>query len=202
MRSGWATGSGAATSPRRSSSAAVARRPGWAAWIATRGKLGAYLSLKLRLPATRVAPLAVGSAPAPFLSRRAKSLSRHGCQRHPGLKITGRGFEREKRRGGEGREPIGLEIVELDEGDAGAVRPHDDVALLGGCEIEHPRQLALELRERHVAAEQFLDRRRTSSMSHRNAWRRRWRRDRASAARHAVLCCLPPLQPPVFIVTL
>ena len=88
---------------------------GRAAWIATRGKLGAYLSLKLRLPATRVAPLAVGSAPAPFLSRRAKSLSVAGCQRDPGLKITGRGFEREKRNGGEGREPIGLEIVELDE---------------------------------------------------------------------------------------
>ena len=40
--------------------------------------------------------------------------------------------------------------------DAGAMRPHDDIALLGGREIEHPRQLALELRERHVAAEQFL----------------------------------------------
>ena len=115
------------------------------------------MSLKLRLPATRVAPLAVGSAPAPFLSRRAKSLSGVACQRHPGLKITGRSFEREKRCGGEGREAIGLEVVELDEGHAGAVRPHDDVALLGGRKVEHRRQLLLELGGRHVAAEQFLD---------------------------------------------
>jgi len=37
------------------------------------GKLGAYLSLKLKLPASRSAPLAVGSAPVPFRSWRAKS---------------------------------------------------------------------------------------------------------------------------------
>jgi hypothetical protein len=85
-----------------------------------------------------------------------KILVGSGCQRHPGLKITGRSFEREKRRGGEGREAIGLEIVELNEADIGAVWPHDDVALLGGSKIEHPWQLALELRERHVATEQFL----------------------------------------------
>ena len=41
--------------------------------------------------------------------------------------------------------------------DAGAMRPHDDIALLGGRVTEHPRQLALEFSERHVAAEQFLD---------------------------------------------
>ena len=39
---------------------------------------------------------------------------------------------------------------------AGAMRPHDDVALLGGGESEHRRQLAFELGGRHVAAEQFL----------------------------------------------
>jgi len=42
--------------------------------IATRGKFGAYLYLKLRLPATRVAPLAVASAPVPLRRRRASSL--------------------------------------------------------------------------------------------------------------------------------
>ena len=40
---------------------------------------------------------------------------------------------------------------------AGAMRPHDDIALLGWRVTEHPRQLALEFSQRHVAAEQFLD---------------------------------------------
>ena len=71
---GSLTISGAATRPSLSSSAASVTRPRFAWRIATRGKFGAYLSLKLRLPATLVAPLAVGSAPAPLRTRRAKSL--------------------------------------------------------------------------------------------------------------------------------
>ena len=49
----------------------------------------------------------------------------------PCLKVSGRGFEGEKHGRGEGREPIGFEVVELDEGHAGAMRPHDKIALLG-----------------------------------------------------------------------
>src|SRR5271163_589260 len=64
-----------ATNPRPRNAEAVINWPELIRPIATRGKFGAYLSLKFRLPATRVAPLAVGSAPAPFRSRRAKSLS-------------------------------------------------------------------------------------------------------------------------------
>ena len=75
-----ATGSGAnfsggATRPSRSSLSALVRCPARASRISTRGKSGAYLSLKLRLPATRVAPLAVASAPVPRRTRRANSLS-------------------------------------------------------------------------------------------------------------------------------
>jgi hypothetical protein len=52
-----------------------------------RGNSGAYLVLKFTLPLIRVAPLAVGSAPAPLRSRRANSvgpvreLYRHGISK-------------------------------------------------------------------------------------------------------------------------
>ena len=41
--------------------------------MSMRGKSGAYLSLKLRLPATRVAPLAAGSADTACRRLRSRS---------------------------------------------------------------------------------------------------------------------------------
>ena len=203
MRSGCATTSGAATRPSRSSSSASARRPGCAAWIATRGKSGAYLSLKLRLPATRVAPLAVVSAPVPLRRRRAKSLSSDARQREPGLKIAGRGFEGEKHGGGEGRELIGLQIVELDEGDAWPVRAHDEIALPAGRH-RASRAGCASVRPVTRCAETVPCRRRRWSRSHRSVQRRRWR-TASSIARASVCPVLAPLSPmprPCFITVL
>ena len=102
-----------------------------------------------------------------FAQPAGKVLVLDARQREPGLKITGRGFEGEKRGGGEGRELIGLEVVELDEGHAGPVRPHDDIALVGGCDVEHRGQGAAKIGEADVAAEQFLVAGARSSRSHR-----------------------------------
>ena len=75
------------------------------------------------------------------------------------------------------------------------------IALLGWRIIEHPRQLALEFCQRHVAAEQFLiaGARRPCHIEMRGT-------DAGEEIEHplpvmVVLCCLPSLQPPVFIVT-
>jgi hypothetical protein len=61
-----------ATTPRAAGSAHVTTLPGLGWTVSTRGRAGAYFSLKFRLPLTRVAPDAVRPAPAPFRSRRAK----------------------------------------------------------------------------------------------------------------------------------
>src|SRR5439155_17517580 len=70
---GGCGGSGAAMNPHTPSSAQLVILPVFVWVISTHGKAGAYFVLKLRLPAMRVAPVAVGSAPAPLRSRRAKS---------------------------------------------------------------------------------------------------------------------------------
>ncbi len=62
-------------SPSSVSRLSLTTRPEVTWTILTRGKFGAYLVLKFRLPAIRVAPEADGSAPTPFLRRRAKSVS-------------------------------------------------------------------------------------------------------------------------------
>jgi hypothetical protein len=65
--------SGAAATPNASNSPQVTMRRGVASRISTTGKSGAYRRLKLTLPARRVAPEALGSAPLPWRSRRAQS---------------------------------------------------------------------------------------------------------------------------------
>jgi hypothetical protein len=105
-----------------------------AAPVAAGGNTGGGNAQRLRqppMPATRVAPR--GRVGARALAQAAgEVLVLHTRQREPGLEIAGRGLNGEKHGGGEGRELIGLQIVELDEADARPVRAHDQIASPAG----------------------------------------------------------------------
>ena len=94
---------------------------------------------------------------------------------------------------------VGFEVVELDERHAGAMRAHDDVALLGGCMRRASRAGCGRVRPGSRRGENIPSLRRASSMSDRSAWLRRWRSCRASLAPLCVRCCRYrlPMRPPL-----
>ena len=119
MRSGCATTSGAATSPSRSSSSASCQAAGLRRMDRHARKVGRVFVLEVEAAGDagcaaggRVGAGALAEPPRKVLVLAAR-------QREPCLKIAGRGFEGEKHGGGEGRELIGLEVVELDEATPG-----------------------------------------------------------------------------------
>ena len=110
------------------------------------GNAGAYFALKLRLPLIRVAPLADGSAPAPFLSLRAKS-GVASSTATPCLAIAGRGGQHHEGMGGNAAGLFRVQVVKLHQfGAVRNTRAYNHVMLMGRGFPEYRADGAAETR--------------------------------------------------------
>ncbi len=153
---GMVAGGGAGdANPRASSSERATTWPGQVWTVSTRGKAGAYFSLKFRLPLRRLAPDAPRSAPVPLLSRRAKSaLASATASQHL---VVGCGSA--QRQEGHRPKPTGcllVKVVELHQGGAAAARPHDDIMVPFGGGLEDFEESGPQLVEGAAGAEREL----------------------------------------------